>query len=157
MSQPNWKYIANLGDVNPLDYGGFFIYEDTTKVYAAEGEYYIPEENQCYRFSLDKMSFVNGHLISADMLERSKTKSLPYPIESYTEWYEDSLSSIASYIGVELSELQTWFTSDNVLDRARAYESLGQYHGFENLDSYPLHLTKTEAKKRYAKELKRRD
>ena len=36
--QPKWKLIAQLGDVNPIDYGGYFIYEDETGVYPPEGE-----------------------------------------------------------------------------------------------------------------------
>lgn len=38
MSQPEWKFIANLGDVNPIDYGGFFVYVDQTGVYDPEVE-----------------------------------------------------------------------------------------------------------------------
>lgn len=69
-NQPVWKLLANLGDVNPVDHGGLFVYQDLTGVY--------PEECE-------------------------KLVSPADPIE-----------------------------------RARAYESIGDYHGFDNLDSYPL-------------------
>ena len=40
-NQPDWKLIANLGDENPLEHDGFFIYKDKTGVYEEEGEYII--------------------------------------------------------------------------------------------------------------------
>lgn len=36
MSQPVWKFIQNLGDASPLEYGGLFVYIDETGVYAPE-------------------------------------------------------------------------------------------------------------------------
>ena len=39
MSQPKWEYVANLGDTSPLEYGGLFLYRDTTGVYGyTDGE-----------------------------------------------------------------------------------------------------------------------
>ena len=64
------------------------------------------------------------------------------------------LSGVASSIGTSLSELRTLFCSDNPLDRATAYRAVGEYHGFENLDSYPLRFdTRAEVEARYAVEL----
>jgi hypothetical protein len=37
-AQPKWRCIANLGDVNPLDHGGLFLYRDTTGQYDEEME-----------------------------------------------------------------------------------------------------------------------
>lgn len=36
--QPEWKLVAQLGDASPIDYGGYFIYEDATGVYQPEAE-----------------------------------------------------------------------------------------------------------------------
>lgn len=38
MSQPVWKYLGNLGDRHPIEYGGLFVYKDTTGVYGFEME-----------------------------------------------------------------------------------------------------------------------
>jgi len=38
MSQPDWKFEAQLGDVNPIDHGGKFLFSDKTGVYAPELE-----------------------------------------------------------------------------------------------------------------------
>lgn len=37
-NQPVWKFLDNFGDANPIDHGGFFIFEDTTGVYAPQAE-----------------------------------------------------------------------------------------------------------------------
>lgn len=42
--QPEWEYVANLGDASPIDHGGFFIFEDRTGVYPPEVEVLIPPE-----------------------------------------------------------------------------------------------------------------
>ncbi len=43
--QPKWKLLANLGDANPIDYGGYFVYRDETGVYRDEAEKLIsPDE-----------------------------------------------------------------------------------------------------------------
>lgn len=91
MSQPEWKFVDNLGDANPIEHGGFFVYVDTTEVYDPEAEvlqfdeHYeksadddfdhvegfdedFDEQNDnfgkwtVYRFSLVKCTLVNGVL-----------------------------------------------------------------------------------------------
>ena len=43
--QPKWKLLANLGDANPIDYCGYFVYRDETGVYRDEAEKLIsPDE-----------------------------------------------------------------------------------------------------------------
>lgn len=38
MSQPEWKFVAQLGDANPIDHGGKFLFVDETNVYDPELE-----------------------------------------------------------------------------------------------------------------------
>src|SRR4051812_44552948 len=62
MSQPTWKLLGNLGDVNFIDYGGLFVYRDTTGVYDDEIELLVSEDQHeveankwtVYRFSIPK-------------------------------------------------------------------------------------------------------
>lgn len=65
--QPTWKLIANLGDVHPIDYGGYFVYVDETGTYEAEAELLeVPEDEdrtyRVYRFILDRCTLTNGVL-----------------------------------------------------------------------------------------------
>lgn len=38
MSQPEWKFVKQLGDVNPIDHDGLFLFVDETGVYPPELE-----------------------------------------------------------------------------------------------------------------------
>ena len=145
--QPKWKYVGNLGDVSPLDYGGYFIFTDETRVYPFEGEKYFPDEHLSYRFILERKTLYQGHLITLGF--DNPDKVLPHPIMDYVEWFDKHLSGIASFIGMDVSEYQAMFTSDDPMTLARAYEAIGDYFGYDNLDAYPIHLTRQEAKKRY--------
>ena len=163
-NQPVWKLIANLGDRNPIDYGGYFVYRDTTGVYTEEAEMLIAPDNddgagtwQVYRFILDKCTWRKSTGTLSDnkfhpemcawFAQRESARKTRPQDTSY-------LSGVASSIGTSLSELRALFCSDNPLDRAHAYRAIGDYHGYANLDSYPVRLTsRTEVEARYAAEL----
>jgi hypothetical protein len=151
-NQPKWRFLANLGDVSPVEYGGYFIFTDDTGVYPPEAEYWDADSREAYRFDLEQLHLVEGHLISKRLYDKvlfGGPDALPYPLKDYVEWFDDDLSGVASATGFTVEQLQAWFCSDDPLDRARAYREVGEFWGFENLDSYPLHLTKREAEKRY--------
>lgn len=142
-NQPKWKLIAQLGDVNPLDYGGYFIYKDETGVYTEEGEILVPPENEggnymVYRFILDKCTHIDGIL--------SDNESHP---EVSVLW---DIDKIASFVGQPRNLLIDSLCSNDVIARAMAYRDIGEYNGFENLDSYPLTLSRAEVDKRYTGE-----
>ena len=147
--QPKWKFVANLGDVNPLDYGGYFIFEDQTGVYPSKAEKYDTDTHQAYRIMLGSRFLLDGHLIPLSIVQASLTHSLPHPIRDYIDWFDDSLQSVSDCMGMDKDTLIKMFCSNDSLELARAYELLYDYHGWENGDSYPLTLTEEEAEKRY--------
>lgn len=157
--QPKWKYIGNFGDRNFLDYGGALLYEDTTGVYPAELEVIQePEEGgkevyRVYRFPLDRLKTVEVEN-TLYLVPFNYVPSWPHAAPAYDEWFSKDLSGIASTIGMDPDELRADFCSEDIRRRALAYIAVGDYHGYENLDSYPLELTAKEARKRYRKELK---
>lgn len=142
-NQPKWKLVANLGDVNPLDYGGYFVYVDETGVYDPEAELLVePSDDKylVYRFPLERC-----HLI--DAIDKSVGDNKYHP--RLTAWFSDSLASIAE--SADIPDIAKLLCSENPIDLAEAYHVIGNYHGFENLDSYPLTLTRAEAEARYSK------
>lgn len=154
MSQPKWRYVANLGDASPLDYGGLFVYEDETGVYAPECERLERDSDDdsgftVHRWSLDKCTFING-VLSDNKFHPDKPAWFAKPESEKVNRPQDTtyLSNVEEYVGSE-TDLTQDFCSDDILVRARAYESVGSYHGFVNLDSYPLKLTAVEANQRY--------
>src|SRR5262245_19815580 len=101
--QPQWKLIANLGDVDPVTYGGFFVFVDETGVYDAEAEYW-PEREEgekqiVYRFILEPCTFVDGVL--------SDNKFHP----NYATWFAKDIPAIAEFAGGSYDEMIADFIS----------------------------------------------
>lgn len=154
-AQPKWEFVGNLGDVNPLDYGGYFVYEDSTGVYEAEAALIQPDENgdnyTILRINLERYKIVDGHMVPIRY-----DPSWPRPIEHYQPWFHDKLREIAESNGISYEELVSGLTSPDALTLARAYHDLADYLGWVEFDSYPLTpLTRAQVQKKYRKELRK--
>lgn len=143
--QPEWEFVANLGDVTPLDYGGAFLYRDKTGVYDPQLEILVePGESQkhytLYRFDVEPCTYQDGVL--------SDNPSHP----NQPAWFDNGvreLEQIADYQGMSKFELITAFLAQDIRERARAWITVGEYYGWINLDSYPLTLDTTAVKAHY--------
>lgn len=128
--QPVWKFVENIGDVNPLDHGGAFIFIDETGVYDPEMEVVTPIEDhdndrltwEMHRFSIEKCTFQGGVL--------SDNKFHP----DCQTWYADGLKSIADCMGKDQLELIEQLCSDDLVQRALGYRDVYSYYGLENFD-----------------------
>jgi hypothetical protein len=144
-NQPTWKYVANLGDVSPLEYGGYFVRVDTTGVYAPEAEYlYAPDSDDAdawmlYTVALERCTFADGVL--------SDNKYHP----ELSAWFADDLDAIARCMDWDIEELRAALCSDDPLQLAQGYRAIGEYHGFENFDSYPQTFAKRWRVERFAR------
>ena len=143
-NQPDWELIANLGDVNPIDYGGYFIYKDRTGQYTEEAERCEPTDDtakthEIHRFILDRCTDENGVL-----------SDNPYHKDHHV-WFAKDLPAVAHF--ADLPDIRVMLCSADPLDRARAYEAIGSYHGFANLDHYPLTLPRHETQARYGEDV----
>lgn len=149
--QPVWKFIANLGDASPIAHGGFFVYEDKSGVYAPECVLLQPKNDEddirdkdmhwtAWRFSADKCSYVNGVL--------SDNKFHP----ELPAWFADKIGSLADTFGQTADEVRALLCSDKTLDRADGWRMIGEYFGFDNLDSYPDRLTRRDVYNRFRAE-----
>ncbi len=158
-NQPVWQLIANLGDANPLSHGGFFVYVDRTGVYDPECAQLTPIDDdqgndsgkwELRRFSLPRCTFSNGILSD----NRFHPESAAWFASNDTARPQDttSLAKLASYSGLSEAQLIALFTSENVGDRAQAWLMVGNFHGFDNLDSYPQILSRKDVFNRFRKE-----
>ncbi len=145
-NQPVWKYIANLGDATPLEYGGLFVYVDTTGVYPPEAELLIEPEGdidspkarwEVRRFILENCTYQNG-ILSDNQFHPD------YPV-----WFSKDIDSLAPFIGMSQDELIALFVSADPCERAHAWRAIGDYFGFDNLDDYPNRYTREEIEARY--------
>lgn len=156
-TQPEWKLVAQLGDENPLDHGGYWIFIDTTGQYQPEGEYLIAPEGdektyEAFRFPLDLCYLTNG-ILSDNRYHLDHAAWFATPEGRRAERPQDTtyLSDIAIFAGITVAELTGLLCSPDYISRALAYRDIGAYHGFDNLDSYPLRMTEREARIRYCR------
>lgn len=137
----SYEILDVLGDVNPLQYGGWLIGKDPTKVDCLVIEPIDWEENgkhqgegiDClvYSVALDKCD------------------------DPDSEWFatSDSGESFKAHLtdsGITWDEFKTAISSDNPVKRTYACREIAQYYGMAELDSCPQRITESELKKRYA-------
>lgn len=147
-NQPVWKKIGIVGDVNPFDHDGGFIYEDETGVYPAELEYIArtaKDSWKLFRWPLDRCEAVtaDGKTLLVPFGFPART-DLPHPLADYDEWFNSNLESAASFADRTVEDFRAALCSEDAHTRALAYLDLAQNHGFENFDSYPLTFTSRE-------------
>lgn len=98
MSQPQWKFVANLGDADPIENGGAFVFIDETGVYPPEVEILEepaedngPKHWHVYRFSLDHCTFASDiepptrEYFTRDELKPAQQKALKHGTVPYHE------------------------------------------------------------------------
>lgn len=109
------KVIGSLGDVNPLEYDGLIVTDEGNERFQGHKIEVSEEGNQwtVYTFDLDYVS------------------------NCFAEWFGRDLPSVATYVDMGLHELCAAFRSSNIMDRAFAYQAVGDYFGYHNLDGYP--------------------
>ncbi len=143
--QPEWECIANIGDMNPIDHGGKFVLVDKTGRYAPEMEVLERMEHlkntwQVWRFPMERCTYVNGVL----------SDNSYHP--ELAAWFADDIESTASTMDTDAHTLIRQLCSEDPRERAEGYYCLWTCHGADNFDSYPLELTRREAKARYSDE-----
>jgi hypothetical protein len=156
-NQPIWKLAGTVGDVNPIDYSGGFIYTDETGIYPPELEWIESEDSHkaeptnwtVYRILLERCAMVK--IDGAFRLITANYKpDWTHPIDRYIEWFDESIKNVSDSSGIPIADLETMLCSPDPKQLAQAYLELAQYHGWENFDSYPLKFTdRSELETRY--------
>lgn len=148
MSQPSFWCVANLGDVDPLNYGGKFVCVDRTGVYPPElvvidapGE----DENADrlkYFITLEPLTAIKGADGSCIGLSDN-----PFHVETEA-WFGDSetLKSISDSNDIAVGELISLFLSSDLSKRATAYIMALDCFGCHSFNEYPVSITVDKAK-----------
>lgn len=153
-NQPKWFCVANLGDADPINYGGAFVYVDLTGVYDPELEilrepiFSGPDDKpqddwRVYRVCLESHTYTaenaKGERVTVDPSMPGVLSDNAYHPEC-AAWYSDTLADIAYTVGCEPSDLIARFCSDDPIMRASAYlDAIARYGAFE-FDHYPIEL-----------------
>lgn len=133
--QPEWELVANLGDVDPITYGGFVVYRDKRGVYPPEADLIegppetVPITSRRARWTV--------YQIVCDPVD-----------DPDDEWYGDDLDIIADAFEPP-QPIRSMLQSDDPAQLASAYQELVSYHGAYEFDQDPLTLTLAEVKARY--------
>jgi hypothetical protein len=162
--QPVWQLVKNIGDVSPIEYGGVFVYHDTTGVYGDEMEVLFspddddaPEGWAAYRVCLDRLKMISDPETSAVYLVPfAYDPTWPHPVAKYDEWFHSDLAHVAESLGngTTVDDLRADLCSSDPITRAFAYQAIGGYHGYENFDTDPfVSHSRDEVEARYAEEI----
>ncbi len=199
-NQAIWKFIGNLGDINPIEHGGLFVYIDETGHYSPEAVLLHPKTEKKYevrRFSIENCTYTNGEDLYKFFCSLTSESRKNYRFNDYTwdqlpdferttwntkgilsdnkfhplypAWFakpesekanrpQDTtyLSNISRQYEKTNQELIAGFLSSDPLARAKSWEMVGVYHGWDNLDSYPQYLTRKDVLERFKVEIKNR-
>jgi hypothetical protein len=128
------KTLANLGDVNPLDHGGFLVRSD--------GEIVVIEPNdedrkiEVYRFSNTLCYPIEGGGVSDNEFHKD-----------HSAWFDSGLDDVAN--SCDHKDIEADLCSKDPIVRARAYQSIIGHWGIHEFDQYPITLTRTECRRMY--------
>lgn len=140
-AQPKWRCVANIGDVNPVEYGGFFVGVDENGVYDPEAIVLDHNEDTeswtVYRFTLE------AHTYQDKVLSDN-----PYH-SNQGAWYDDKLTEICETMGIDELCLISQLCSHNPIDRAAGYSELVLYFGPHEFDEYPLEFESEKSVRAY--------
>lgn len=132
-NQPMWVCAANLGDVNPLEYGGKFLLIDTTGVY--DPMLWIYEERRLYRIILERCFPIEGGSLGDNL----------YHTYAPT-WFgkREQLKSVED--SADHTQLVFDLCSSNAVKLAQGYISLISFYGAHEFDHYHDTLTAKQAR-----------
>ena len=154
--QPIWKKLQSVGDINPLDYSGGFIYVDETGVYDPEIEWVNANGSEkgiwfVYRWPLERFETLRvGERTALIPYGFGERTDLPFPVDSYEEWFSKDIPFIANYVGTSEEAQQRMLCSEDPVTRALGYLNMADYFGYNEFDGYPLVFTdREELEKRY--------
>lgn len=151
------ELLANIGDINFLEYGGTLLFrsEDPDLEYSETwGEIVEPPEDtdtdkgpwRVWRFDIEQLRRVEDdgkvYLVHSGWDPGD-------PPSLYAEWVSKHVESTADALGCDVEELRSAFCSDNPVDRLFAWSETGRIHGLDNLDGYPLKFSQHEVYSRY--------
>jgi hypothetical protein len=131
------QIVDNLGDVDPINYGGFFVLfnpETGDSLIEVLEEPHFDRDDKpigpwyAYRFEPERLVWHDGGL-----------RDNPYH-PCHKVWFSDKIKGVAESAGIRWRSLVSSLCSSSVTERARGYQHLVGYFGVSEFDSCPLDL-----------------
>lgn len=143
--------IAQIGDVNPIDYGGGFVFKCKD---VGRPAHYVIE----YTFGVD-----TDYDQESKHWERLTLYRVDIPEGGEEFWRHfnwtatpESIRSVSRSMSIDEDELIALGTSSDPIQRARAIESIAGYYGWHELDTYPIEFSPSELRRRWRAALKKK-
>lgn len=118
------KLIKRIGDINPFIHSGGILYKENNK-------YYINYTHGIDFYNEDS----NKHII--ELYQFEVENKLPSWIK------EDDLKSICSFSDLPIIDINK---EHDYITMSDYYMAIGDYYGFDNLDSYPIEINESKSK-----------
>ena len=157
--QPEWKFAGHIGDVDPIAYGGGFVYSDVSgNFYPPEMSWFEPSDDNLWH-NLEEKTPVTVYRLVLDrgvFWTRGSYHERwgKYNRYQYKEWWFRDLPALSRSTGIDETELWKAAMFGDTMERAWLYYSLIGYFGPHEFDSYPIVSTEGECYERYAEEMK---
>lgn len=153
------KFICNLGDVNPLWYGGEFIYREDERDSIEILELSQRDEKGkrtyiIYTFDIDKLYKLVidnvPYLLLYDYKKEEDFEKKSNEFKKLAEWFSDKIEDVCYLLGANKEEFYHNICSEDVRLRANSYMMLVKYFGAYTFDNYPVILSIEQIKERYS-------
>lgn len=130
------RYLATCGDINPAEHGGGYL----IRVYPDGQPSYV--SLYCVEWESDDDN-ATGYLYEADVRDRDILKA--------HSWID--VDAMIASMGND-TDRADWIRQarGTYLERARCLYDIASYYGWQNLDSYPIRVTRDDIRKRWARE-----
>jgi hypothetical protein len=161
----SYEIAGVVGDVNPIQYGGWLVGLKATHVDAIVIEPIDWEENgkrqgdgvDCltYTVALDRFKLVCDVADPINdagfLVPDSWNNSWPWGPTNHEWWDEPEFhKNFTESTNLPWSDFVESICSDDPIKRACAWQEIASYYGIQNLDDQPIRETEAELKKKFA-------
>jgi hypothetical protein len=156
-NQPKWAFVANLGDVNPLDHGGYLVYRDRTGLYPPEAVRIEPRDHDGVPESeRDRSWYVTRFVLEPCTYQDGVLSDNPCHPDR-PAWFANDLPAIGRFMGDDGPDgvIEDLCSKDPVR-LALGYQAIGLYFGFHEFADADIITGRVEMRRRYPAAFPRR-
>lgn len=149
--QPKWRFLANLGDVDPF-ISAALVFLDMTGVHEPEMVWFDEDNTREGKYVVRRVVLARCSMLGNKPNTISDNR---FHVDK-PAWFAQDLPHSAAVSGMDGNLAANLLVSDDPLRRAEAYRALIAYHGPDNFDSYPRLMTRSEIRRHYRAAFPRR-
>jgi hypothetical protein len=137
----NGRVLGQIGDVNPIDFGGGVVSLDADRRATLEYTYGVETEYPAETGTGEGIEHLTLQVYQVDLGSDGDE------FLSDLDWVD--WPAVASFTGMDVAELRQGARSKKALTRALVAADVGSFFGFSELDQYPAFFTVAELERRW--------